>query len=506
VPDHPWVDDASAAAVRIAMTCATLDEAAPATLVRVVHERPAPRTDSGVEIDLETASGLTSPIHANLRVGADVASASLVALRANAGISGMGVALHGAGFILTRDEAMRFGFGKFGKKNSAIRRYVGGKDLVQTRRERYIIDFSSLTEDEAAALNPEAYQHVLEHVLPERRLNRRESIRKLWWRFGWERPLVRRAIAGLNRYIATTETAKQRIFQFVDAAYLPDHMIVVIASDDAFLLGVLSCNVHVTWTLSTGGTLEDRPRYNKSVCFDPFPFPACSDAQKKRIRDLGEALDAHRKRQQDKHMELTLTGIYDVLEKLRRGEPLSDKDKLIHEHGLVSVLAKIHDDLDAAVFDAYGFERALTAEQLLEKLVALRAERADEERRGVVRWLRPEFQHPSGAREATQPALLATEDGETAPVSPIASRPWPKKLAEQIAAVRDRVHAAGRSLSVAEVAAAFTHAWRKDKDKDVEELLDGLVAVGALVAFDTDAGRRFQPLSADRASRVARGP
>jgi len=46
-----------------------------------------------------------------------------------------------------------------------------------------------------------------------------------------------------------------------------------------------------------------------------------------------------------------------VLEKLRSGEALKAKEKVIHEHGLVSVLKQVHDDLAAAVFDAYGWPR-----------------------------------------------------------------------------------------------------------------------------------------------------
>ena len=42
-------------------------------------------------------------------------------------------------------------------------------------------------------------------------------------------------------------------------------------------------------------------------------------------RDLGERLDAHRKRQQELHPGLTLTGMYNVLEILRAGEPLTAK-------------------------------------------------------------------------------------------------------------------------------------------------------------------------------------
>ena len=57
---------------------------------------------------------------------------------------------------------------------------------------------------------------------------------------------------------------------------------------------------------------------------------------------------------------LSLTGLYNVLEKLRAKEPLTTKEKLIHNKGLVSVLKQLHDDLDAAVFAAYGWPANLT--------------------------------------------------------------------------------------------------------------------------------------------------
>jgi len=47
--------------------------------------------------------------------------------------------------------------------------------------------------------------------------------------------------------------------------------------------------------------LEDRPVYPKTECFDPFPFPDPSEAQRQHIRTLSESLDEHRKRQQGLH-------------------------------------------------------------------------------------------------------------------------------------------------------------------------------------------------------------
>ena len=75
-------------------------------------------------------------------------------------------------------------------------------------------------------------------------------------------------------------------------------------------------------------------------------------------------------------------------------------EQQIHEQGLVSVLRQIHDDLDAAVFDAYGWPHDLSDEDILQRLVDLNRERAEEERRGLIRWLRPEFQNPQGGGHA----------------------------------------------------------------------------------------------------------
>jgi len=123
--------------------------------------------------------------------------------------------------------------------------------------------------------------------------------------------------------------------------------------------------------------------------------------KKSRIRQIAEELDAHRKRQQAKYPDLTLTEMYNVLEKLRASAAgklsaaeFSPKDKKIHDHGLVSILKQLHDDLDAAVFEAYGWPPDLADEQLLEKLVALNHERAAEEGRGLIKYLRPDFQNP----------------------------------------------------------------------------------------------------------------
>ena len=365
-----------------------------------------------------------------------------------------------------------------------------------------MIDLFGLTADEVRKRFPAVYQWVLERVKPEREENNRATYRDNWWVFGEPRRDLRPALVGLHRYIATVETSKHRTFQFLDASILPDNMLIAIGSNDALLLGVMSSETHVAWSLATGGTLEDRPRYNKTRCFETFPFPAddtgLTPALTDRIRQLAEQLDAHRKARQAAYDGVTLTGMYNVLEKLRSGEVLTAKEKLIHEQGLISVLRTLHDDLDAAVLDAYGWgdlraaladhapaaaqARAAAVETLLERLVALNAKRAAEEAAGTVRWLRPEFQlRQRGGEQRRIDAGGDEADALDAPApvaaaAPIAKRPWPTGLPEQIKAVADVLASAQSALALADLEARFTARGRwRDR---LPTILDTLEALG----------------------------
>jgi MmeI, target recognition domain len=278
-------------------------------------------------------------------------------LIANSDLCSPGVKLHGSGFIVTAEQAARLGLGSVADIEKHVRHYRHGKDLAGTPRGVLVIDMDGLSAEDVLRKFPAAYQWLVERVKPERDHNNEEYRRTHWWLFGRKNTLLRAALKGLPRYVSTPETTKHRFFVFLDSSILPDNMLVNIGLADAFFLGALSSRVHVTWALAAGGRLGvgNDPRYNKTRCFDPFPFPACTEEQKQRIRDLGEQLDRHRKERQALHPDLTITGMYNVLEKLKLGEALTDKERAIHEKGLVSVLKQIHEDLDREVFAAYGW-------------------------------------------------------------------------------------------------------------------------------------------------------
>ncbi len=523
IADHPWVDGANGAAVRIAMTVGARG-AGDGTLLTVQSEQAGEHGE--VKVDLSSSTGL---IHADLSIGANVTVAR--SLLACCDISSPGVKLHGAGFIVTAEEAQALGLGSTPGLEQHIRTYRNGRDLTAAPRNVMVIDLFGLDADTVRSRFPAVYQWVAERVKPERdaRGNTKDGAgyARQWWLHGKPRQEMRKQLKGLTRYIATVETAKHRVFQFLAIDVLPDNKLVAIALNDALHLGVLSSRVHGAWSLAAGSWLGvgNDPVYVKSRCFETFPFPSddtgLTPALTERIRSLAEQIDAHRKARQAAHADATITGMYNVLEKIRNGEALTAKDKTINDHALVGVLQSLHDELDSAVLQAYGWadlKLPTDTEKLLIRLVDLNTRRAAEEATGTVRWLRPGFQHASG--QGTQASLdvapdasaeggesedsgdsvdsvdsndsandtdTHTEGGKVAGGSPktranparnaaIAPQPWPSEAPAQIKAVADVLAQAGTALTLDDIAASFTARgrWRER----LPGILDLLVALG----------------------------
>ena len=464
----------------------------------------APGKDGEVVVTLAERRGV---IHDDLSIGANVAAVS--ALRASSSISNRGFEIGGAGFIVTPGEAdALLADAPPDARQRLIRDYRNGRDLTDRPRGVKVIDAFGLGADELRSQYPAVYQWLQERVKPERDQNRMASVRENWWLHRRSREDLRILLRGLPRYIATVETAKHRLFQFLDASVLPDNKLVAIALDDAYALGVLSSQLHASWALATGSRLGvgNDPVYVKSRCFETFPFPAddtgLTPALADRIRDLAEQIDAHRKRQQAAHADVTLTGLYNVPEKLRAGTALTPKEKTLHQHGLVGVLQSLHDELDAAVLAAYGWsdlKLPSDGDRLLERLVALNARRAAEEANGRVRWLRPDLQagqpeqagielpEPEAApvkaaRKTTKGKTASSAKTDRSGQASVQAQPWPGDLLAQVQAVADVLARAGAALDLDAIAAHFSARGRwRDR---LPSILDTLAALGRVHAQD----------------------
>ena len=407
IPDHPWTKATKdAAAVRIAMTVAR----------KGMHDGSLREVTSEAKLESDNpvvgVAAVEGRINANLTVGASASEAKC--LLANHGIAYRGVQLIGSGFIVTEQQARDLGLGKREGLEKHIRPYRNGRDLLQTPRGVMVIDLLGLDEKGVRQRFPEVYQHLLRTVHEQRKeqvdgkiaqgkkpTKDAETYLKEWLLHGKPRQLLRDALGGLDRYIATVETAKHRIFQFLNAEITPDNMLIAVGSDDPLHLGALQSHLHTEWALRTGAWLGvgNDNRYSKSKVFDPFPFPDATDTQCAAIAELAEELDETRKLAIAETDKLTMTELYNLREKLRSGEPLSDQESKRAAAARAGIVNRLHEQLDSAVADAYGWKAEWDAGQLgpseiVARLVALNHTRAGEEAQGHIRWLRPDYQIP----------------------------------------------------------------------------------------------------------------
>lgn len=453
IPTHPWVDEAGSAAVRVAMT---VIEREPSAAIRVEVDEEA-----RIVRQLET-----NRLNADLSAHADVPRAADEPLLANTGLSSRGFTLVGRGFVLEESEAKRLR--RLSKDGSLIRPYLNGRDLTQHPRCVYVIDFG-LREHSEVREHPVLYDVVRDRVKPQRDANKRRSYREYWWRFGEPRVTLREALDGLPSYIATPYVSKHRFFVLLDAGVAPDEKVVCIASNDPFVIGVLSSSIHVNWALAAGSRLGvgNDPTYNNSLCFDPFPFPDADPDQRKEIGDVITRLHEHRDLALERDESVTMTAMYNVVEKLRADEELTEADRLIHESAACGVLRDLHCELDRAVAQAYGWPWPMPEGDILTRVVALHDVRKKEEAAGSVRWLRPDYQVPHFGTDLPQqteaiPTVEATEGSVTSDLD------WPSNAIDQIAAVKQSVSEAPGTLE--EVASRFRGARRTLVERHLETL------------------------------------
>ena len=326
--------------------------------------------DDGSETDREL-DGLKVPeIYANLRSGAtDVTRAQK--LDENLGIAFMGDTKGGA-FDIDRETANRLlrQPNPDGRDNAdVVRPWINGRDITQRSRDMWIIDFPPGTDMEDAALYEAPFEYVKQHIRPSRLNSKRRLYAEQWWMHMEPRPGFREAASGIDRYIATSQVAKHRLFVWVPTETLPANVVIAFARDDDYFFGVLHSRIHEVWARATGTQLrevESGFRYTPTTTFEKFPFPRHAPDQRTAISDAARHLD-----------------------ELRRGW-LNPPDGTIGPTALKrrtltnlynappTWLTLAHRRLDDAVFAAYGWSPDIPDGELIAALLSLNLQRHNE--------------------------------------------------------------------------------------------------------------------------------
>jgi len=180
---------------------------------------------------------------------------------------------------------------------------------------------------------------------------------------------------------------------------------------------------------------------------------------------------------------------------------LTQTERDIHEAGLISVLKDIHDEIDRATFEAYGWDdlsdrlvgrpgatmpsphkskdQEEAEEELLTRLVALNLERQEEEKRGHVRWLRPDYQIPKLGHKVPQASLGKTLEMDVSVIASTDKPKWPQDGLDQIRIVRDVLTKTTIPALPGEISASFAGRNTATRKSRVEQVLATLVETGA---------------------------
>lgn len=279
-------------------------------------------------------------------------------LNENKNLSFLGVSPQGMGFIINKNDYQNL-ISNNTNNIQVIKKYLTGEDLVQNYDQspsRWIIDFQDWTFEQTLKYS-EPLKIVKKLVKPTREKNRIKKRREMWWRFASESMSLRRKIEGLKRFICLSRVSKYPIFVFIENKnILPADATVTIAFDDYEHLGVLSSKFHADWCNYQASSLKGDLRYTNTTVFETFPFPKKISSS---VAKIMEQLDDYR-RNTCKKEKIGLTTLYNQM----------------YEGGHV-LLKKLHDKLNDAVAESYGFpkNKILVYEDIIKFLVDLNIER-----------------------------------------------------------------------------------------------------------------------------------
>jgi hypothetical protein len=305
-------------------------------------------------------------------------------LRANQGLSFIGVKIYGQGFLLTPTEAESLS--ESDPKNvDLIKPYLGGEEVNSSPTQshgRYVMDFGTRGLPELD-LWPELAALARERVLPERqrpiKTNDDRRLVEYWWQFFRPNPAMNAALAPLKRCLVTARVSKHLMFSWQPTDRVLNEKLYVFPTESDAFFGALHSRVHEPWVWLLSSTMKTDLNYSASDCFETFPLPPLDAPD---LAETGRALDACRAPLLVAR-NIGLTTLYNKL-----------KDPRVVDLEIAAV-RRLHEAMDRAVLRAYGWDdlcdtlptfddrdspkaRAFS-DAVIDRLYALNAVRAAEE-------------------------------------------------------------------------------------------------------------------------------
>lgn len=300
--------------------------------------------------------------------------------------------------MLAANEALKL-LRKHPEYEKVLKPYLNGDEMIgrlMSQPLRFVIDFT-YQDLVAASSYKELFKMLESKVLPHIKVkaeeeslgkvkaNGRANQLNIWWKMWRRRENLLNNLSSMNRFISLPENSKRPIFEFISTQIRPNAKLIVFCFEDYYSYGILQSKHHWSWIVAKGRTLgQDTRVYTIDTVWDTFPWPQ-SPTTKQIDAVARAAQQLHQQRTQMlRDNKMSLRDLYRTLEK-------PGKNKL----------RDLHDALDRAVADAYGFAPGT---DLLTNLLTLNHETAERERTGLP------VQAPGLPAVVTDPAPYITDD------------------------------------------------------------------------------------------------
>lgn len=398
-----------------------------------------------------------------------------MALRENAGKSFQGSIVLGMGFTFDDDNEdatsiaeMHRLIEKDPRNAERIFPYIGGEEVNDSpthSHRRYVISFGEMTEEEARSGWPDLLKIVEQRVKPERaKLSGNpdaERRRKNWWLWGRYTPALFEALRGLDRVLVTSRHQPHWGLTFVGRRIVFSEALVIFTLDQTAAFAVLQSRFHESWARYFGSSMKDDLRYTPSDCFETFPFPMAWKTNAS-LESIGTTYFQSRSAVMNASHE-GLTKTYNRFH---------DPDE---RHQDIVKLRELHDAMDRAVLDAYGW----TDIQPRCEFILDYEEEADDE--GSSRRKKPwRYRWPDETRDEVLARLLAlnaerARQEQLAGAAAVTARP--KKTRQMKAPVPLFEQPPRAAFSFRDIAALPGRAWARSNPNPAGDELAALAAV-----------------------------
>jgi hypothetical protein len=195
---------------------------------------------------------------------------------------------------------------------------------------------------------PDLHRLIEEKVKPTRTRTKpdgsfalRDPLPQRWWQYAEKRPALTVELSKVTRSIVRSRIGNAFAFTWLSSRVVMNEKTVVFPTESNAMFCVLQGRIHEVWAVSFSTTLKDDLQYTASDCFETFPFPVGWEGN--------AAMEAAAREYYEFRATLMVKDDEGLTKTYNR---FHDPDETSPS---IARLRELHVAMDRAVFEAYGW-------------------------------------------------------------------------------------------------------------------------------------------------------